>query len=103
LIEGFIRVARLPALDGPLNLGNPEEFSILELAQTVLELTGSKSPIERRPLPVDDPKHRRPDIKLARELLGFSPHVQLKEGLSHTVDELRGRLQAKGESARALH
>jgi UDP-glucuronate decarboxylase len=103
LIEGFIRVARLPSLEGPLNLGNPEEFSMLELAQTVLELTGSKSEIERRPLPADDPKQRRPDIKLARELLGFSPKVQLKEGLRHTIDELRARMQAKVDSVRALH
>src|SRR5690606_34081670 len=75
LIEGFVRVAQLKELNGPLNLGNPSEFTMKELAQTVLELTGSKSPIEYRPLPVDDPKQRCPDTRLAQELIRFQPQV----------------------------
>ena len=70
---------------GPVNIGNPGEFTILELAELVIELTGSKSKIVRRPLPSDDPKQRRPDISLAREVLGWEPKVQLEEGLKKTI------------------
>jgi dTDP-glucose 4,6-dehydratase len=74
---------------GPVNIGNPDEFTMLELAELVLELTGSHSVIEHRPLPADDPKLRRPDITVARELLDWSPHVALREGLQRTVDWFR--------------
>ena len=70
---------------GPVNLGNPDERSILELAQTVIELTGSKSKIIHAELPQDDPLRRRPDISLAREKLSWGPTVDLREGLQKTV------------------
>ena len=71
---------------GPVNLGNPVEFTILELAQKVIAMTGSQSRIRHLPLPADDPKKRRPDISLARERLGWEPLVPLEEGLQKTVE-----------------
>ena len=92
LIEGAMRLmAAGDEVTGPVNLGNPDELSIRELADTVIEITGSKSKIEHRPLPVDDPAQRCPDISLAREVLKWEPRVPLKEGLGRTVayfDEL---------------
>ena len=92
LIEGAMRLMAAPdEVTGPVNLGNPHELSIRELADTVIEITGSKSKIEHRPLPVDDPVQRCPDISLAREVLKWEPRVPLKEGLGRTVayfDEL---------------
>jgi dTDP-glucose 4,6-dehydratase len=73
----------------PMNIGNPDEFTVRELADMVLELTGSHSPIEHRPLPVDDPKVRRPDITRARQKLGWSPRVPLREGLKLTIEWFR--------------
>jgi UDP-glucuronate decarboxylase len=73
-------------LTGPVNLGNPGEFTILQLAEMVVELTGAKSPIIREPLPTDDPKQRQPDISLAREKLGWQPHVALTAGLTQTIE-----------------
>jgi len=70
---------------GPVNLGNPEEVTVLEVAKLVLELTCSKSEIEFRPLPQDDPKRRKPDITLARRTLGWEPTVKLEEGLITTI------------------
>jgi UDP-glucuronate decarboxylase len=92
LIEGFMRVARLEKLDGPMNLGNPTEFTIAELAQQVLELTRASSKIEYRPLPADDPKQRRPDISKAQRLIHFQPKIQLRQGLERTIDDFRHRL-----------
>jgi len=77
---------------GPVNLGNPEEFTIRELADAVLRLTGSSSPVEHRPLPPDDPERRRPDITLARDRLGWEPRTQLAEGLVPTVEYFRSVL-----------
>ena len=74
---------------GPINIGNDGEFTMLELADMVLEVTGSSSPIEFRPLPVDDPRQRRPDLTLARTLLGWHPEVGLKEGLTRTAEYFR--------------
>lgn len=74
---------------GPMNMGNPVEFTIRELAEKVVDLTGSKSQIKYEPLPEDDPKQRRPDITLARETLGWEPKVPLEEGLKKTVDYFR--------------
>jgi UDP-glucuronate decarboxylase len=71
---------------GPINVGNPGEFTMLELAQNVIDITGSKSKIERRPLPQDDPKQRRPNIEKAQQILGWTPKVQLKEGLTRTIE-----------------
>lgn len=79
---------------GPINIGNPAEFTVLELAKIVLELTGSRSPIEHLPLPEDDPTHRRPDVSRAVEALGWRPEVPLREGLPHVIAyfrELLGR------------
>jgi UDP-glucuronate decarboxylase len=87
LVDGFIRFMNTPAgFTGPVNLGNPHEFTIRELASQVIALTGSKSEIVERPLPSDDPMQRRPDITMAREHLGWSPAVQLQEGLRKTID-----------------
>jgi UDP-glucuronate decarboxylase len=86
LIEGFVRLMESPAeLIGPVNLGNPGEFTIKELAELVLELTGSKSKLTYLPLPQDDPKQRRPDIALAKDRLGWQPGVALREGLLDTI------------------
>lgn len=92
LIEGFLRVASLPELDGPLNLGNPEEFTMRELAALVVELTGASSPIVHEPLPADDPKQRRPDTRKAEQLINFRAQVPLREGLKQTIVNFRERL-----------
>lgn len=87
LIDGFIRLmATGQTVTGPVNLGNPCEFTIGELAKQIIELTGSRSQIVYRPLPVDDPRQRRPDITLAMRELDWQPHVQLVAGLVRTVD-----------------
>jgi UDP-glucuronate decarboxylase len=93
LVEGLIRVARLPQLDGPMNLGNPQEFTIKELAQLVLEVTGSTSSLDYRPLPEDDPRQRQPDITKARTIIGFDPKVPLRTGLERLTVDFRDRLQ----------
>ena len=86
LLDGLIRFMATPAeVTGPVNIGNPDEFSILELATMVIGLTGSRSRIVHRPLPQDDPKQRRPDISRAQELLGWQPRTNLKEGLASTI------------------
>jgi UDP-glucuronate decarboxylase len=78
---------------GPINLGNPGEFTILELAQKVLALTGSKAEITFLPLPQDDPRQRRPDITKAQTLLGWEPKIPLQEGLPLMIEDFRKRLQ----------
>jgi UDP-glucuronate decarboxylase len=86
LIDAFVRLMATPDdFAGPVNLGNPGEFTILELAKTIIELTGSKSEIVFKPLPSDDPTQRCPDITLAREKLGWEPAVRLREGLVNTI------------------
>ena len=86
LVEAMIRMMNGPdAFTGPVNIGNPDEFTIRELADLTLELTGSASSLVEKPLPVDDPERRRPDISLARERLGWEPHVTLREGLARTI------------------
>ncbi len=86
LIEGFIRLMNTgDDVIGPINIGNPNEFKISELAEAVVALTNSGSKIVYKPLPQDDPKQRRPDITVAREVLGWQPHVQLQEGLKKTI------------------
>ena len=93
LVDGLIRLMNSPpGVTGPVNLGNPAEFTVLELAKQVLALAGSDGPIEHRPLPPDDPVRRRPDIGLARELLGWEPTVPLDEGLRRTVGYFRHAL-----------
>ena len=87
LIEGFLRLMESDAsVTGPVNLGNPGEFTMLELAQKVLAITGSKSKLIHMPLPSDGPRQRRPDITLARTKLGWEPKIALTEGLARTVE-----------------
>ena len=87
MIEGFCALMGSPAgFTGPVNLGNPVEFSIRELAELVIQMTGSKSALITKPLPEDDPKQRQPDIKLAKSRLNWEPVVPLNEGLRHTID-----------------
>ena len=86
LIDGFIRLMNSPdSLTGPVNLGNPSEFTIKQLAETVIKMTGSASNLVYMPLPADDPKQRQPDITLAREQLGWEPHIPLEQGLINTI------------------
>ena len=86
LIDGLVKLMNTSdEVTGPINLGNPVEFTMLELANVVIELTGSRSAIEFKPLPIDDPKQRQPDIKQARDTLGWAPTVQLREGMAKTV------------------
>jgi dTDP-glucose 4,6-dehydratase len=93
LIEGVLRLAR-SGVYLPVNIGNPNEFTILECAQAILEVTGSSSELCFEALPEDDPIRRRPDITRARKLLGWEPKVQLKEGLVRSLDFFRGKLTA---------
>jgi dTDP-glucose 4,6-dehydratase len=88
LIEGVLRLSRSDE-HMPVNIGNPVEFTILECAQAVLEVTGSKSELRFEPLPQDDPTRRQPDITLARALLGWEPKISLKEGLAKSLDFFR--------------
>jgi UDP-glucuronate decarboxylase len=96
-VEGLIRLMDSASeVTGPVNIGNPDEFTMLELAKRVLEETGSTSLIEHHPLPVDDPVRRRPDITRARELLGWEPTVPFSEGITRTVEFFRTHLAANG-------
>jgi nucleoside-diphosphate-sugar epimerase len=88
LIEGILLVFERGDAE-PVNLGNPSEFTVRELADIVLRLTGSPSPVVYRPLPTDDPRQRRPDISRARRLLGWEPKVELEEGLRRTIGYFR--------------
>jgi len=92
LIEGILRFMEQTQTVGPVNLGNPGEFTMLELAELTLKLTGGKSKIVHRPLPADDPKQRQPDIALARKLLKWEPAVPLEEGLKRTIAYFRARV-----------
>jgi len=86
LIEALVRLMRSPAqVTGPMNLGNPREFTVAQLAETVVRLTGSRSVVEHRPLPGDDPRQRRPDVRRARELPAWRPPVDLETGLERTI------------------
>ena len=87
LVEGMIKMMASPnSFTGPVNIGNPHEFTIMELAQKVIELTGSESKIIYKPLPSDDPMMRKPDISLAKKELEWSPKVNLDEGLVKTIE-----------------
>ena len=87
LIEGMVALMNTPkGFTGPMNLGNPHEMTMLELATHVIELTGSRSTIEFKPLPADDPAQRQPDTRLAEEMIGWNPSVHFRDGLSKTVD-----------------
>jgi UDP-glucuronate decarboxylase len=96
LVDALVRLMATPdELAGPVNLGNPDEFTIVDLARSVIRLTGSQSVIEHQPLPQDDPLQRRPDIALARSMLGWAPLVALETGLARTIEYFRGVLAAR--------
>jgi len=95
LVEGLIRLmATDESVTGPINLGNPVEFTIRQLAELVIEMTGSKSTLEQHPLPADDPRQRQPDIGKARDLLEWQPTVPLAEGLEHTIAYFDERMKS---------
>jgi UDP-glucuronate decarboxylase len=99
LVEGMLRMSRTPAdVSGPVNLGNPTEVSVLELAETIISLTGSASRIVTKPLPQDDPQQRCPDITLAKELLDWTPSVPLEMGLRKTIAYFEELLAARAAS-----
>ena len=106
MIDGFLRLMETEdTFTGPVNLGNPGEFTIKQLAEEVLAITGSRSAIVYQPLPADDPRQRQPDITLARRVLGWAPHVHLREGLENTVAYFDRRLSGTVEefnTARAM-
>jgi len=91
LVEGIIKLMHAPVND-PVNIGNPQELTIEQIARRIIEMTGSKSRIVYKPLPEDDPKVRQPDITRARTLLGWEPKVSLEEGLSKTIDYFRQKV-----------
>ena len=94
LIEGMIRLMETgPEVTGPINIGNPNEFTIRELATKVIQMTGARSDLVEQPLPADDPKQRQPDISLAKQVLGWEPTIALDQGLERTVEYFR-RMQA---------
>ena len=90
LVDGIYRLL-MSNEPNPVNIGNPAEMTVLQFAQEIKRLTGTKAPIEFRPLPEDDPKVRRPDITRARQLLGWEPRVPLDVGLKRTIDYFRSR------------
>jgi UDP-glucuronate decarboxylase len=93
LIEGFVRLmASDKEITGPVNLGNPREFTIRQLASQVLEIVGADTNLIEAPLPEDDPKQRKPDISLARSVLGWEPSIHLEEGLRQTIDYFRQKV-----------
>ncbi len=92
LVEGIIKLMHAPVND-PVNIGNPQELTIEEIARRIIEMTGSKSKIIYQPLPEDDPKVRKPDITRARTLLGWEPTVSLEEGLGKTIDYFRQKVK----------
>lgn len=92
-VEGIVRLMHSEAAE-PVNVGNPDELSITQIARRIIEATGSHSTIVHRPLPVDDPKVRRPDISRARELLGWEPRVAFDDGLAATIDYFRSRTRS---------
>jgi UDP-glucuronate decarboxylase len=95
MIEGFVRMMDSePGFTGPVNMGNPGEFTMLELAENVLRQTGSKSKLAFKPLPTDDPRQRQPDIALAKDKLGWEPKVRLEDGLKETIAYFRKLLDA---------
>ena len=100
LVEGIFRLFHSDRVD-PTNIGNPHEFTVRQLAEEVLRLTESRSELAVHPLPQDDPKVRRPDITLAREVLGWEPRVALDEGLRRTIPHFR-RLVEQGLTSRTL-
>ena len=91
LIDGLVRAAAVDEFDSPINLGNPNECTMLELAETVMDVAGTRVELDRRPLPADDPRRRCPDIGKARRYLEFEPSVPLKVGIQKTFENFRER------------
>jgi len=101
LIDGAVRLMQTPKdFTGPVNIGNPGEFTILQLAEIVIEMTGSRSQITRHPLPQDDPKQRCPDISLAKQTLGWEPKVALRDGLAKTISYFEDLLSGGAQTDR---
>jgi UDP-glucuronate decarboxylase len=97
LVDGLVRLMNTrPSVTGPINLGNPGEFTIRELAEMVIDLTASKSKLVRKPLPEDDPKQRQPDIAKAKKVLGWTPKVKLREGLKRSIPYFERLIRKKG-------
>jgi UDP-glucuronate decarboxylase len=94
-VDGILKMMESDKFIGPVNIGNPKEFTILELARQVIELTGGTSKLAYHPAPPDDPVRRRPDISLARQKLKWEPKTQLREGLKLTLDHFRSELGIK--------
>lgn len=100
LIDGMLAMMQTsPGVTGPINLGNPQECSVLELAELIISLTGSRSKLERLPLPVNDPRQRQPDITLAGNVLDWRPKVALRDGLIKTIDYFESQLRAAARGA----
>jgi UDP-glucuronate decarboxylase len=100
LVDGLMRLMNSAAkVTGPINLGNPGEFTIRELAELVIEMTGSKSKLVRKPLPQDDPKQRQPDIARAKKTLGWQPKIKLRDGLKKTIPYFEGVIRAGGSAS----
>ena len=95
LVDGVLKMMNKENFIGPVNIGNPNEFTMLELAEEILSITKSKSKIAFDPLPADDPTQRKPSIQLAKNTFGWKPRIQLKEGLHKTIDHFRDRLKIK--------
>jgi UDP-glucuronate decarboxylase len=94
LVDGFLKLMETEAhVTGPINLGNPREFTIRELAENVIAMTGSRSQLTFEPLPADDPRQRQPDISAAKEVLDWEPAIALDEGLKHTIEYFRNLLE----------
>jgi UDP-glucuronate decarboxylase len=98
LIEGFVRLLALPEDPGPVNIGNPSERTIKDLAELTIKLTGSKSKLRYEALPVDDPTRRCPDITKAKQLLGWEPQVDIEHGLSQTIAYFKEYLRQRGSA-----
>jgi dTDP-glucose 4,6-dehydratase len=92
-VDGIVRLM-LSDLNDPVNIGNPTEMTIEEIARVIIEMTGSRSQVVYKPLPTDDPKVRKPDITRARTLLGWEPKVPLREGLTKTIEYFRTKVAA---------
>lgn len=102
MVEAFVRLMGSPDdVTGPVNLGNPDEFTIMELAQQVISMTGSRSTIVNRPLPSDDPMQRQPDISLARSRLGWEPRIKLATGLGKTIEYFDALLKKENKHAQS--
>jgi UDP-glucuronate decarboxylase len=99
LVEGLMRAARIDQFESPMNLGNPEEYTIRQLAETAMKVAGRQVELIRKPLPPDDPKRRCPDISKAKRVLDFMPTVPLEVGLQKTCDNFRSRLAIRGATA----